>query len=101
MRPTDYKLLASHTYQRPNTSRVPKKLFKAANQAGRRTVELIRLSYMLVADDIRPEQSGKLLVVGMYTNDIVIPSEQFTVPKIVIFLRSGRLTYQPAACCFV
>jgi hypothetical protein len=48
---------------------------------------------MLVADDIRSETSGKLLIVGLYTQDIVIPLEQFIVPQLaILFAMEGAQT---------
>lgn len=45
---------------------------------------------MLIADDIRAEASGKLIMVGVYTNDIMLPSEPFVVPQLyVLFAIEG------------
>lgn len=40
---------------------------------------------MIVADDIRREASGKLIVVGVYINDISIATEPWYAPLAVLF----------------
>jgi hypothetical protein len=41
-----------------------------------------RCASVLVCDDIRLEISGKLIIIGAYTQDIVIPSDEFVVNQI-------------------
>lgn len=53
---------------------------------------------MIIADDIRTEASGKLIVVGMYTNDIALPFEPFVVPQLyVLFTIEGDHPEHPDA----
>jgi hypothetical protein len=39
--------------------------------------------FTLVCDDVRREDNGKLLVIGMYTPGITLPKLPFRMPKIV------------------
>jgi hypothetical protein len=39
---------------------------------------------VIVADDIRMELSGKLFVVGLYTDDITLPFEPFIAPQMSV-----------------
>ena len=55
----------------------------------------------IIADDVRREASGKLFVVGMYTNDIIIPLEQFIIPQMsLIFAIEGEHPDRPPAIFF-
>jgi len=40
---------------------------------------------MIIADDVRSEASGKLIIIGVYSQDIVIPLEQFIVAQLSVF----------------
>jgi hypothetical protein len=37
---------------------------------------------LIVCDDIRFEITGKAIIVGMYTSDIVIPAPEYTIPQL-------------------
>jgi hypothetical protein len=54
--------------------------------------------YVLFCDDIRIEITGKLMVWGMYTGDILIPSDGFVVPRLqLLFGVDGPLDSKPTA----
>jgi len=44
---------------------------------------------VIVADDIRQELNGKLVLVGVYTNDISIPWEPYYAPLAFLFCIEG------------
>jgi hypothetical protein len=55
--------------------------------------------YILMSDDIRREDSGKFLVIGMYTPDMVVPQIPFVMPTLAFFAslesdRPGNFTFR-------
>jgi len=48
--------------------------------------------YIIMCDDFRREDNGKLLLVGMYITDMTVPSLPFPLPTLVFFcvLESDR-----------
>ena len=56
---------------------------------------------MLVADDVRYEHNGKLIIVGAYTTDISIPVEPLLVPNMVLlFSMEAERSERPASISF-
>ena len=53
---------------------------------------MITLKYTLVCDDVRREDNGKLMVVGLYTPNITIPQLPFVLPTLTFLqcLESDR-----------
>ncbi|WP_341632901.1 hypothetical protein [Sphingomonas agri] len=51
----------------------------------------LKVSYVLLCDDVRTEDNGKLIIVGLYSNGITLPkgSQSFTAP--LTFLIHGQL----------
>ena len=48
--------------------------------------------YVLVCDEVRKEDNGKLIIIGLYTPDIAVPQIPFTFPALtfVIALEADR-----------
>jgi hypothetical protein len=44
---------------------------------------------LLICDDVRVEVGGKVILIGVYTTDIAIPSEQFMTPQLHFILNSN------------
>jgi hypothetical protein len=45
----------------------------------------ITARYVLMSDDIRREDSGKFIVIGLYTPDMVVPQIPFLMPTLAFF----------------
>lgn len=63
-----------------------------------------RCLFTLVCDDVRREDTGKLLFVGVYLPDILVPHVPFVFPQIVFFqlfewLSVGRHTIRGSLHC--
>jgi hypothetical protein len=41
--------------------------------------------YTLVCDDVRREDNGKLIIIGLFTPDIVVPQIPFVFPMLTVF----------------
>ncbi len=41
--------------------------------------------YVLVCDEVRKEDNGKLIIIGLYTPNILIPQLPFTFPSLTFF----------------
>jgi uncharacterized protein DUF6941 len=65
----------------------------------------ITARYILMADDIRREDSGKIIIMGMYTPDMTVMQIPFVMPTLAFFLNlesdrpgnfrfSTRITHQ-------
>jgi hypothetical protein len=54
----------------------------------------INARYVLVCDEVRQENNGKYLVIGLYTPDMAIPQIPFLLPSVtfVVALESDRPT---------
>jgi len=55
--------------------------------------------YTLVCDDIRQENNGKFIVVGLYMGNITVPHVPFVLPSLAFFQvfeseRSGNFTFK-------
>jgi hypothetical protein len=46
----------------------------------------ITQKYTLVCDDIRQENNGKFIILGLYTPDIIVPMIPFALPSIGFFV---------------
>lgn len=46
-----------------------------------------KLDYWLLCDTIRREDSGKLIIVGLYTPDIIVPAVPVTLPMLSFLFR--------------
>jgi hypothetical protein len=44
---------------------------------------IARQAFVTICDDVRIEISGKLIMIGVYTNHIIIPTEPFIAPQLV------------------
>jgi hypothetical protein len=42
-------------------------------------------NYTLLCDDVRREDNGKFIILGLYTPDIVVPAVPFAVPSLCLF----------------
>jgi len=47
---------------------------------------MISLRYFLICDEVRREDNGKLLIVGLYLPDIVVAQLPFVLPSLTLFL---------------
>jgi hypothetical protein len=55
---------------------------------------------LLVCDEIRLEMTGKLILIGTYTSDMMIPAPGFVTPQMVFFLIfEGPLAERPTEGC--
>ena len=41
--------------------------------------------YTILCDDVRQENNGKLILLGMYTPDISVPQIPFVLPMLTVF----------------
>jgi hypothetical protein len=50
-------------------------------------------NYILVCDDVRREDNGKFLILGLYTPDVIVPQIPFVMPVLTFFanLESDRI----------
>jgi hypothetical protein len=46
----------------------------------------ITTRYVLVCDEVRQENNGKFLIVGLYTPDMTVPQIPFVLPSLTFFL---------------
>ena len=42
--------------------------------------------YTLICDEVRQENNGKFIVIGLYTNDMVVPQIPFVLPSLTFFV---------------
>jgi len=59
----------------------------------------ITAKYILICDDVRREDNGKIIIVGMYIQDMIVPQLPFTMPTLAFFLnlesdRPGNFSFQ-------
>jgi len=45
----------------------------------------VSIQATLICDDLRVEQSGKLILIGVYTPNIIVPQIPFTFPGLAFF----------------
>ena len=46
-----------------------------------------KANYCVVCDDLRTEQSGKLIIIGVYTEDVVVPRFPAVLPRLTFLSR--------------
>jgi hypothetical protein len=46
-----------------------------------------RMATFFICDDVLVSMTGKLTILGMYGNELIIPSEQFTLNQLVIMFQ--------------
>ncbi len=55
----------------------------------------VKLIDWIICDDLRREDNGKLIFIGVYINTIVVPVVPFTLPQLVLFSKwdigSGKI----------
>jgi hypothetical protein len=59
---------------------------------------MIKAKYVLVCDEVRREDNGKFIILGLYTPDLLVPQIPFVTPAITFFLclesdRPGRFRF--------
>jgi hypothetical protein len=46
----------------------------------------INQKYILVCDEVRQENNGKFMVIGLYTPDMTLPQIPFVLPSLTFFI---------------
>lgn len=59
----------------------------------------LTLRYTLLCDEVRREDNGKLLIIGLYTPNILVPQLPFIFPSLTVFQlfhsdRAGRFPFR-------
>ena len=59
---------------------------------------MIQAKYVLVCDEVRREENGKFIILGLYTPDLSVPQIPFVTPAITFFMylesdRSGTFRF--------
>ena len=47
---------------------------------------MITLKYALICDEVRREDNGKLIIIGMYTPNMAVPQLPFVLPQLTLFV---------------